>query len=188
MARKALSKLNDKQRRFCEEYLVDLNATQAAIRAGYSEKTAGSIGFTLLKKAEIGEVVQSLQAKRSKRTDITADKVLQELAKIGFSDIREAMRWTKDKAELIPSADISDEAAGAIAEVMYDVTDRYDDNGNLSRNVRTKVRLYDKRMALVDIGRHLGMFDRKDDDDDTLTAEDYSSMAQEAVSATAPSA
>lgn len=81
--------LTPKQARFVEEYLVDLNATQAAIRAGYSARTAGQTSFELLKKPEIQILISEAQKKRSKRTEITQDRVLQELAKLGFGDIRD---------------------------------------------------------------------------------------------------
>lgn len=68
--------LKPKQEQFCKEYLIDLNATQAAIRAGYSEKTAGSIGDENLKKPEIKLRIDQLMAEREKRTEITADYVL----------------------------------------------------------------------------------------------------------------
>lgn len=77
--------LTPKQARFVEEYLIDLNATQAAIRAGYSKKTAGQIGDQNLKKLHISKSIQEAQAKRSERTEITQDRVLQELARIAFS-------------------------------------------------------------------------------------------------------
>lgn len=79
-------KLTEKQKRFCEEYLVDLNATQAALRAGYSQKTAYSIGDENLKKPEIREYLQELIDQRSERTGITADTVLKELERIALSD------------------------------------------------------------------------------------------------------
>lgn len=81
-----MSKLTEKQKRFCEEYLIDLNATQAAIRAGYSVKTAYSIGEENLKKPEIQKMISELQNKQSERTQITADTVLKELEKIAFAD------------------------------------------------------------------------------------------------------
>lgn len=68
--------LTPKQKRFVEEYLIDLNATQAAIRAEYSEKTAYSVGHEILKKPEVQQAIQEAIAKRSQRTEITADKVL----------------------------------------------------------------------------------------------------------------
>lgn len=71
--------LNDKQQRFVDEYLKDLNATQAAIRAGYSAKTAYAIAEKLLRKVEIQQAVQDAKQARSKRTEITQDRVLQSL-------------------------------------------------------------------------------------------------------------
>lgn len=78
--------LNDKQARFAAEYLVDLNATQAAIRAGYSEKTAHAQGHDLLKHPEVAERIGVLMAERSARTQISADRVLEELAAMAFYD------------------------------------------------------------------------------------------------------
>lgn len=156
-------KLTPKQKRFVEEYLIDLNATQAAIRAGYSQRTARQIGEENLSKPDIFSAVQEAQAKRSERTEITQDMVLQELAKIGFSDIRKIVRWGEtmlrmetDKdgndvvvpyhgLSLIDSSEIDDATAAAISEVAE------------GRNGLT-VKLHDKKGALVDIGRHLGMF------------------------------
>lgn len=71
--------MTPKQQRFVDEYLIDLNATQAAIRAGYSEKTAGQIGEENLKKPEIAALVQAAMDARSERTEITADYVLQSI-------------------------------------------------------------------------------------------------------------
>lgn len=78
--------LTGKQKRFVEEYLVDLNATQAAIRAGYREKTAGQIGFENLKKPEIQEAVAKAIQERQARTEITQDRVLSELGRVAFAD------------------------------------------------------------------------------------------------------
>ncbi len=79
-------KLSVKHKRFCEEYLVDLNATQAAIRAGYKEKTARSQGQRLLTNVDIQKYIAELQKKQSERTGITADTVLKELEKIALTD------------------------------------------------------------------------------------------------------
>lgn len=155
--------LNDKQRRFVDEYLIDLNATQAAIRAGYSAKTAGQIGDRLLKKVQIQAELSERMKAREIRTEITQDRVLNELAKIGFSDIRKAVKWgdgllvaNPDTGELeiangialISSEDIDDDTAASISEVSQTTQG-------------LKVKLHDKRAALVDIGRHLGMFKDK---------------------------
>ncbi len=79
-----MTKLTAKQQRFVEEYLIDLNATQAAIRAGYSPKTAYSIENELLNKPEIRARIDITLAERSKRTGVNADRVIQELARIAF--------------------------------------------------------------------------------------------------------
>ena len=74
--------MNEKQKRFCEEYLIDCNATQAAIRAGYSEKTAGSQAFDLLKKPEIQNYIQDLMEDRRKATIASAEEVLEYLTSV----------------------------------------------------------------------------------------------------------
>lgn len=155
--------LNDKQRRFVAEYLIDLNATQAAIRAGYSERTAGSQGFDLLKKPEIQAAVSEEMKEREERTEITQDRVLQELAKIGFADIRKAVKWgdgisvsdpltgepvISNGVALVGSEEIDDATAAAVSEISQTAQG-------------VKIKMHDKRAALVDIGRHLGMFTDK---------------------------
>jgi phage terminase small subunit len=156
--------LTPKQQRFVDEYLIDLNATQAAIRAGYSAKTARSISNENLTKPDIQAAIAKAMNARSGRVEITQDMVLRELAKIGFSDIRKVVRWGETEVRmvdgeegeaedmvpyhglaLIDSAEIDDSTAGAIAEVSQ------------GRD-GLKVKMYDKRGALVDLGRHLGMF------------------------------
>ena len=77
-----MPKLTDKQAAFVREYLVDLNATQAAIRAGYSERTAYSVGQRLLKKVEIQRAVAAAQAKRARRVEVTQDYVLSNLVEV----------------------------------------------------------------------------------------------------------
>lgn len=81
-----MPKLTDKQKRFCEEYLIDLNATQAALRAGYSKRTAYSIGDENLKKPEIQNYLSELMKKRSERTGIKADDIINELKSVAFTE------------------------------------------------------------------------------------------------------
>ncbi|WP_312594395.1 terminase small subunit [Comamonas terrigena] len=95
--------LTPKQERFVAEYLIDLNATQAAVRTGYSAKTAASQGARLLKQGGVARAVQAAQQARAVRTEITQDRVLQELARIAFFDIRRLYRADgsmKDPCEL----------------------------------------------------------------------------------------
>lgn len=84
--------LTPKQQRFIDEYLVDLNASQAAIRAGYSARRADAIGYENLRKPEIAAAIRDAQAARSERTGITADRVLAELWSIATADYRELVQ------------------------------------------------------------------------------------------------
>lgn len=149
--------LTPKQRRFVEEYLIDLNATQAAIRAGYAANAAKVTASRLLTKANIGELLAELQAKRSERTEITADRVLSELAKIGFANMADYMRVGLNGDPCLDFGNLTRDQAAALVEVT--VEDFVDGRGDDARDVRrVKFKLADKRAALVDIGRHLGMF------------------------------
>ena len=155
--------LNAKQRRFVDEYLIDLNATQAAIRAGYSAKTANEQGARLLANVSVQALLTERMKAREKRTEITQDKVLAELAKIGFADIRRALNWG---AEVIVVDDETGETAvsNGVALVSSEKIDN-DTAAAISEISQTaqgiKIKLHDKRAALVDIGRHLGMFKDK---------------------------
>lgn len=81
-----MAKLTPKQQRFTEEYLIDLNATQAAIRAGYSEKSAARIGAELLHKTQVAQAIAEAMRRRASRTELTQDAVLCELQKVAFRD------------------------------------------------------------------------------------------------------
>ncbi|WP_010094391.1 terminase small subunit [Ornithinibacillus scapharcae] len=155
-------KLTEKQKRFVEEYLIDLNATQAAIRAGYSKKNADKIGPELLGKTRVTEAIEIAKKKRSKRTEITQDRVLNELAKVGFANITDFLSFSTaktivgyddnepivDYAHVVQMKD-SDEIDGAvISEVQL-------------KDGQLKFKLHDKMKALQDMGRHLGMFTDK---------------------------
>src|SRR5205085_1104724 len=100
--------LNDRQARFVAEYLVDLNATQAAIRAGYSARTAYSAGERLLRNVEVAAAIAEAQAARSRRTEVTADRVVLELARVAFGDPRRVMSWGPGGVRLRPSAELAE--------------------------------------------------------------------------------
>jgi len=152
-----MTELTPKQRRFVEEYLIDLNATQAAIRAGYSEKSAKVTASRLLANVSIAAVVAEAQDERSERTKITADGVLEELGLLGFSNMLDYMTVQGDGDPYLDFSNLTREQAAAIAEVT--VEDFKDGRGEDARDVRKiKFKLADKRGALVDIGKHLGMF------------------------------
>ncbi len=109
--------LNDRQARFAEEFLVDLNGTQAAIRAGYAPGSAKVAAARLLTNANIATTIAEAQAARSHRTEVTADRVVLELARVAFGDPRRVMSWGPGGVKLRPSAELADEEAAIVAEV-----------------------------------------------------------------------
>ena len=137
--------MTKKQKRFVEEYLLDLNATQAAIRAGYSPDTAGSIGSENLKKPEIRARIDIAMAERSKRTGVNQDRVLMELAKLAFVNAKDVIDFSKGK---VKEDAIPDDLA-CIQSVKIRPTEYGEER---------EIKLFDKKGALVDLGKHLGMF------------------------------
>lgn len=150
--------LSRKQARFVEEYLVDLNGTQAAIRAGYSPKTAGVTAAQNLTKPNVAAALAAAQAKRSARTEITQDRVLQELARIGFADVRDLFTWDAERAAFVPSANLTDDQAAAVSAVEAETVIYTNEDGVSETKIKLKLRTYDKLGALEKIGKHLGMF------------------------------
>ena len=143
--------MTKKQKSFCEEYLIDLNATQAAIRAGYSPKTAYSIGHELLSKPEIRAYIDKAMAERSKRTGVNADRVVRELAKVAFVNAEDVI--DVKNAKLLPDASRDDTAA--IASVKVKIV-----SGDTESEER-EIKLADKLKALELLGKHMGMFTDK---------------------------
>lgn len=154
-----MKKLTDKQAAFVREYLVDLNAAAAARRAGYSEKTARRMGHENLTKPDIAAAIQAAMDERAQRTEITADRVLQELARIGFADIRDLFEWDEERAAFIPSRDLTEDEAAAISEVQSETTTYTEtDKDYTETKIKLKLKTYDKLSALEKIGKHLGLF------------------------------
>jgi len=165
-----MAKLTKKQKKFCDEYLIDLNATQAAIRAGYSEKTARFIGAENLTKPNIQEYIQQRMNEREKRTEITQDMVLRELAKIAFpngSDFAKVV--TKPRKKMVWNDEIQEYEEKEVEEQFVEIIDTDllpdDKKAAIASIKETKygivVEPYDKLKALELIGRHLGMFKDK---------------------------
>jgi phage terminase small subunit len=152
--------LTPKQERFVAEYLIDLNATQAAIRAGYSEKTAAAIGSENLTKPEIAAAIADGRAKLASKAEVTAERVISELAKLGFANMADYMRAATNGDPYFDFAGLTRDQAAALQEVT--VEDFVDGRGDDARDVkRVRFKLADKRAALVDLGRHLGIFKDK---------------------------
>lgn len=163
--------LNPRQQRFCQEYIVDLNGTQAAIRAGYKEKNAAVVASQNLNKLNIQDKIQELQIERSKRTEITADDVIKELAKLGFSNMMDYITTQPDGSCFTDLSKLTRDQSAAISEIT---TDEYvEGRGEDSRLIKKiKLKLHDKVSALEKIGRHLGMFTDKLSVDMTINSWD----------------
>ena len=144
--------MTKKQKRFVEEYLIDLNATQAAIRAGYSPDTAGSIGSENLKKPEIRVRIEKAMAERSKRTGINQDRIIEELAKIALLNPKNLINFE----EATVKEEATEEDLAAISSIRVKCFPTKDGEG-----IEREVKMYDKAKALELLGRHLGMFKDK---------------------------
>lgn len=133
---------------FCEEYLIDLNATQAAIRAGYSSKTADVQSARLLVNVKVQERISLLRSKQSKRTEVTADKVIAELAAIAFADRTELAKVDKNgSVKFTPTDSLPDDVKKIISGIK---------EGKFG----TEVSSYDKVKALELLGKHLGLWEK----------------------------
>ena len=106
--------LTDKQEKFCQEYIIDLNGTQAAIRAGYSQKTAQAISTENLSKPLIQNYLASLKKSASERTQITSDMVLRELGIVAFIDLR---KFYGEDGRLLAVSDLPDDAAASLGGI-----------------------------------------------------------------------
>lgn len=147
-----MAKLTEKQKRFVEEYLIDLNATQAAIRAGYSVKTANEQGAQNLAKLSIKEEICKAMAERSRRTGINQDRVVMELAKIALVNPDDVIN--PEDASVRENASKDDLACIQSVKVKHSSSDK----GDMTER---EVKLNDKIKALELLGKHLGMWKDK---------------------------
>lgn len=145
-----MAKLTEKQKRFVEEYLIDLNATQAAIRAGYKEtEYTDTNANKILENTRIKKAINEEIAKRSVRTGVNADRVVRELAKIAFSKATDIIDF--EDATLLNN--ISEEDSAVIQSVKVKVIPTQNGDG-----IEREIKLADKLKALELLGKHLGMY------------------------------
>ena len=150
--------MNAMQRRFVQEYKVDLNATQAAIRAGYSENTAYSQGHDLLKKPEISEAIEHELEMCCERTRVTKDKIIRELARIGFANVGKIL--DDAKGGLLDG--LSEDDLASISSVKTKtIKNRGGNDDDDEYMIEREIKFHDKGKALEQLGRHLGMFNDK---------------------------
>ena len=141
--------LSPKQQRFVEEYLIDLNATQAAIRAGYSAHTANRIGSQNLSKLVIQDAIALRQVALADANAVTPTRVIEELAHVGFADMTHYMRWGPDGVRLHASADLTPAQRRVVAEVSETTTEH---GGTI------RLKLHNKLTALEKLGERLGLW------------------------------
>lgn len=173
---KSADELTPQQLRFCEEYLIDLNGTQAAIRAGYSEDSAAQQASRLLTIAKVSAKIAELIARRSARAAINADQVLAELSRIGYTDIRSLF---KDDGTIKDVKDWPEDLARAIASV--EVVEEFIGLGPSRTWVgqTKKVKFWDKPRALELMGKHKALFPNKVEHSGKVTLEELVSGSQD---------
>ncbi len=151
--------LTPKQAKFVEEYLIDLNGTQAAIRAGYSAATARQIASRELSKVNVQDAIAAGRAKLAEAAGVTAEKVVKEYALLGFANMLDYIR-IEGGAPIVDMSAVTRDHGAAIQEVTSEVyMERTGDDENPVEPVkRTKFKLCDKKGALDSLAKHLGMF------------------------------
>jgi phage terminase small subunit len=148
----AKRQLSEQRQRFVEEYLTDLNGTQAAIRAGYSVKTAQEQSSRLLSNVMVQEAISKAMAARSKRTGVNQDRVVLELARIAFVNIEDVV--DTDTGKILPNATRDDLAC--VEGIKYKESDN-----QYGGSVEREVKVASKLKALELLGKHLGMWNDK---------------------------
>jgi len=144
-----MTTLRPQHQLFVQEFLVDFNATEAAKRAKYSIRSAGQIGFALLKKHEIQEAIAERQQELADKIKVTQEMIVAEYAHMGFANMRDYATWGPDGVTLKDSSELSQGAAAAVMEVSETTIK---DGGTV------KFKLHDKKGALDSLAKHLGMF------------------------------
>jgi phage terminase small subunit len=154
---KTKARLRPQPERFCQEYIKDLNGTQAAIRAGYSEKSAFAQASQLLSLHKVVVRIDQLKLARQQRTEITSDRVMQELAVIGFSDIAD---FIDENGCVRPIKDIPPHSRRAISS--FEVIEIFHGHGEnkVCIGQHKKIRFWDKNKALEIMTKHLGIPDK----------------------------
>lgn len=148
-----MAELNARQRQFCREYLIDLNATQAYIRAGYAKKGASQAASRLLANVKIQGEIQDLLAKRSALTEITAENVLREQARIAFSDKLNYCSFNGGGVAIRDSSELTEDQSRAISEV------RFTPQGEI------RIKLHPKQPAIESLMKHLCLYPRESQDE-----------------------
>lgn len=155
-----MNKAANRHEVFCREYLKDLNATRAAIAAGYKSKAARQQGYRLLTKGHIEKRLAELQTERLRGLDITAERVLGEIARLAFSNMQDYLKIDKDGIPVGDYSNLNHEQWAAVQEVVTDHTGGTGD-GWKRLVLRTRFKLANKTQNLELLARHLGLLNDK---------------------------
>ncbi len=141
---------------FCKEYLKDLNGAAAARRAGYAVKSADSEAARLLGIAAVQAEIARLRLELQSRTEVTPEKIVRELAVIAFSDIGDVIRLTADGAAHLDFSDLPPEFTKSVSQITVETFT--EGRGERATDIRqVKLKMNDKRAALVDLAKIMGM-------------------------------
>ena len=159
-AKKKKNTLTPKQKRFCDEYLIDLNGTQAAIRAGFSKKSAYRYAIELLQKTHVAKYIEQCQKQLAKKTGISQERVLNELAKIAFADLKDFAAWRTEKTQVGIDEKTFEPIIGY--DVIIEVKNSDEIDGHVISEIGRgkdgtfKFKPHDKLKAIESISRILG--------------------------------
>ena len=161
---------NPKRERFCREWIIDHNGTQAAIRAGYSAKTAKSAGQRLLTYADVRARVKFLEARIIHGLELSAETTVRELAKLAYANMDDFVTVQPDGSAVLDLGRTTRDHRAAIQEITVDSYTEKGEGGEDDVQVvkKVKLKLYDKRQALVDLGRHQGIFEADNEQSRTV--------------------
>lgn len=148
-------RLTDRQRRFVEEYLIDLKAGAAAARAGYSAKSAETLGGRLRNLPHVHAAIEAAMAERSRRVGITQDRVVTELARLAFADIRDFADWDNHDVTLKPARELTPDQTACVAEIVQ------------TPGKGLRIKLHGKTQALAALARHLGSKEKAEEGRET---------------------
>jgi phage terminase small subunit len=148
--------MTPKQERFVAEYLIDGNATQAAIRSGYSAKTAQEQGSRLLSNAMVKAAIDAGQTKLLEKLDITAERVLREMGRLAFSDVS---RLFNANGSLKPLHELTPDDSACIAGLEVIIKNAEAGDGHTDKV--HKIKVWDKSKNLEMLGKHFGLFVEK---------------------------
>ena len=157
MVDNSMARKNSRHELFAREYVKDLNGKRAAIAVGYSAKTADRAASRLLSNVEVRALLAKLTKKHADKLDLSAEKVLSELSRMGFSNLLDYVKVTKEGDAFVDLSGLTQEQAAAIQEVTVD--EYVEGKGKHARKVkRTRLKLVDKIRSLDLLGRHLKLF------------------------------